>query len=1443
MGDIGSGGIVEIHIPPGGTAGQALVKIDSVDYNATWGAGGGGGGGIGTLSDTAGNNATGPGVVFGTTPTVTFGIVGNTITAIANVTAAPSPVNVTGANGSSVNAQTIQFGNSNGMTLGVSTAANGATITGSYTVPSVPAQTQFVLSNSNGLSFGTVGSTVTASYTVPSTAGLISNINVSAGTTSANLSAMTFSNGNGVSFGLQAGTITGSVAAQSVQTQNSVQVLGSSGNISFANANGVTFGGNASTVTASVAAQSVQTQSTVAINGSTGAISFANGNNVSFGFNASTVTASASFPAQTAYVFSDGNGVSFGTAGSTVTATVATNYMASNQSSNFAATGFTTTTIAGAVIAGTHDTAGLKLAVPVYLTTSNQSVQPVAASASNGSFLFSTLGFSNGNGVTFGTSAGSVITASVNPGGGAGFTAGISGGNTSGDTGTISNRLVLAGGNNITVSGSTDAGGMSLTISGANAGGAQTGISGIIAGTQTQTVGTLSFANGNGISFGLSNSSVLTASYTVPTQSVQPVAVSGSNGSFNFSTLTMGALNGLSFYTSNGSMVGSYTVPTQTNQTGAVYASSQTFGQSSSSTYDVRSLSLVGSGGVSVGWSAGSLLVSGQTTTPQTVQTQSTVAVNGSTGAISLVTGSSLSSSQNGSTITFGLASNITTALQSAGAYLTTAAQSSVSNVSAIYAATNNTGGGTVTLSGGVSLSNANGLTFYTSAGNAIVASYSVPSVTQYFSNTATTFNGTNVSGSLTNNTNGLRIDLSVAAGGGGGTAATNYFTGNTTQSSSGTMPLSSQIYVGYGIVSVGQSNGSVLISAPNSVAATDMSIGISGGNTSGNTGTVANGQVVLAGGNNVTLSGSTVGSNMTITISGANVGGAQTGISGIIAGTQTQTSGTLSFANSNGISFGLSNSSVLTASYTVPTQSVQSLGIYASSQTFGQSSSSTHDARSLSVFGSGGISVGWSNGSLGISGQTTAAQTNQTLGIYASSQTTGQSSSSTHDARSLSLVGQGIVSAGWSAGSLIVSATQSNQAFSAAGGSSAFQTLGFSDNAHLSWTNTGGSVGAAPIRGSFFAASNTTQSSSGTINLSNLIFAGAGVASVGVSNGSVVVSVPAGGGGGFTGGISNLGNTAGTSGMVSNQIVFVGTNGVTISGSTNGNSATLSFSGGGGGGGGIALAASNTTFTSGTVVLSAAGGALTISSGAQSALFSVPATSSIVGANGLSVSTAGSTISIQNVPLSYFFLPGQDFIANLSAHANGTMSIQNRLLEDYRTATVFIMPVNISSVATAANNSSAAINFSVSVAVYTENANTLNSLFSTTFTNGATWTSNNTGNVTGAVFLTAPFNMGLPPGEYYFGVNMSTAATGNILTGAATTSLGNTISIMGLATANFAALSWHTLGAATNQSIGWEEQGLYTGTTAFTGGINLANISMAGTAGLRANFAAQFKA
>jgi hypothetical protein len=160
--------------------------------------------------------------------------------------------------------------------------------------------------------------------------------------------------------------------------------------------------------------------------------------------------------------------------------------------------------------------------------------------------------------------------------------------------------------------------------------------------------------------------------------------------------------------------------------------------------------------------------------------------------------------------------------------------------------------------------------------------------------------------------------------------------------------------------------------------------------------------------------------------------------------------------------------------------------------------------------------------------------------------------------------------------------------------------------------TAAGGGGGTQSV----YAVSNTTQSSSGTYT-NGLSFAGAGIASVGVSNGSVVVSVPAGGGAGdgvniismgssgnTTGtawssssasigiyggnnitvsqnnsnqivisapsgggvGVSNLGNTLGSTGAVSDQMVFAGAGAITLSQSTNGQSATITISAGAGG-------------------------------------------------------------------------------------------------------------------------------------------------------------------------------------------------------------------------------------------------------------------------------------
>lgn len=77
-------------------------------------------------------------------------------------------------------------------------------------------------------------------------AGAITNINISAGAASNNLSAVTFANSNGVSFGINASTVTAShaVNVSAGTTSNNLSA------ITFSNSLGFNFGINASTLTA-----------------------------------------------------------------------------------------------------------------------------------------------------------------------------------------------------------------------------------------------------------------------------------------------------------------------------------------------------------------------------------------------------------------------------------------------------------------------------------------------------------------------------------------------------------------------------------------------------------------------------------------------------------------------------------------------------------------------------------------------------------------------------------------------------------------------------------------------------------------------------------------------------------------------------------------------------------------------------------------------------------------------------------------------------------------------------------------------------------------------------------------------------------------------------------------------------------------------------------------
>jgi hypothetical protein len=489
-------------------------------------------------------------------------------------------------------------------------------------------------------------------------------------------------------------------------------------------------------------------------------------------------------------------------------------------------------------------------------------------------------------------------------------------------------------------------------------------------------------------------------------------------------------------------------------------------------------------------------------------------------------------------------------------------------------------------------------------------------------------------------------ITASVAGGGGGNTGS---ISAGTTRGTLGEMVFSNSNGLSFGI------NGQTLTgsySVP-STAGLISAINVSAGTTSNNASAVvfSNSNGVSFGLNGSTITGShnalTSQSNQAFSASGgssafqtlsfnnangatfSNVGGAvqlsytvpsTAGLLSAInfsAGTTSNNSASIQFANSNGVSFGL-NAGTITA--TVATNYLTSQSNQAFSASGGSSTFQT-----LNFVNGNGATFTNNAGSVGISYTVpnVPAQTNQTVGVYGSSQTTGQSSSSTFDARSLTIRGAGIVSVGNSAGQIIISATgggaadggvgisagaasqstgtvvfsnsngitfglnastitashnaltsQSNQAFSASGGSSAFQTLNFANSNGLTFSNSNGSViasytvPAVPAQtnqtlGAYAVGNTTGASSSTTIDARSLSFQGAGVASVGYSNGSVIVSVPAGGGGGDGVNILAAGTqTANTTGTV----VFSNSNGVTF-GMSNNSVITASVAAGGGGG------------------------------------------------------------------------------------------------------------------------------------------------------------------------------------------------------------------------------------------------------------------------------------
>lgn len=285
---------------------------------------------------------------------------------------------------------------------------------------------------------------------------------------------------------------------------------------------------------------------------------------------------------------------------------------------------------------------------------------------------------------------------------------------------------------------------------------------------------------------------------------------------------------------------------------------------------------------------------------------------------------------------------------------------------------------------------------------------------------------------------------------------------------------------------------------------------------------------------------------------------------------------------------------------------------------------------------------------------------------------------------------------------------SQSNQAFSASGGSTTFQTLNFANSNGITFSNSNGSLIASH--------NGITQQSTQPVAASG-------------SNGSFAFST------------LSFGNLNGMSFYTSNGSI-VG-----------------SYTDGGGAGGGIALANSQTTFTASTVNLSAAGALTIASTTGQSLQFSVPNTSLLSATGLVSLSTNGNTISI-GVPtpmILNYFNPQDGYVQVVGQQGNASMHFQPMQAPNVQFDRL-ALPMNF----TNATNTTGSATVSMSIGFYTNNASTLSLLSSVSYSAAVTYSGTvNNSTFAGLRLHTLPFTGTFTEGQYYVAIWSRTTSGG----------------------------------------------------------------------------------
>ena len=745
-------------------------------------------------------------------------------------------------------------------------------------------------------------------------------------------------------------------------------------------------------------------------------------------------------------------------------------------------------------------------------------------------------------------------------------------GNTAGALALISSgTLTLAGGNNITVSQAGNA----ITLSGANVGGAQTAISGVAASNTTYTSGTVTFTGvGGGVTVSSNTgqrvdiSVAAPVAQTVQTQNVHNVTLSGNTAGVmaqvSSGTLTLAGGNNITV-SQNGNAVtisGANVGGAQTGISGIA---------ASNTTYTSGSVTITGvGGGITVSSNTGQridLSVAAQSVQPETqtfvagIQNSQTTYTSGTVN-LSVVAGNLTIRSTTGQAFQFSMSQTVQPETQTA--------ISGIANSQTTYT------------SGTVSLSELGAITIRSTTGNQFQFSVNAQTTQTQGILSAGVSTGGNTAGNTTVNT-GSRFVL-VASGNATASQAT------AAGASTVTISVGTQTVQTQGILSAGVSTG---------------------GNTAGNTQVSTGSRLVFVGSNNITLSQGTAAGATTITISGPSGGvETQTAISGIANSQTTYTSGTVSLSELGAITIRSTTGNQFQFSVnaqTTQTQGILSAGVSTGGNTAGNTTVNTGSR--LVIVGSNGItaSQGTAAGAttITLSGATQTVQTQGVLSVGASTGGNTAGNTTVNTGSRLVFVGTNniTVSQGTAAGATTLTLSGPTTA------AQSVQTQGILNVALSNVGNTAGDTGInSGTRYVLAGGNNITLSGSSAANATTVTISAAsqsvqtqGILSAGVSNvgntsgnttvntGSrlvlaggnnitlsqstaagattITVSAPNLGAGAMSVGASNLGNTAGDTGITGTRLILVGSDNITLSQATDANGGTVSFVGGGGGG------------------------------------------------------------------------------------------------------------------------------------------------------------------------------------------------------------------------------------------------------------------------------------